>query len=457
MPAQVQDLIHETSTSTGTGNLTVAAVNGKVRISDATHGFGTGDDGADNPVLYISNRSAAEWEVCPGYMSDANTLVRGTPIKSSNANAAVNFSAGIKDITCDIPASKQVDTDRTQTLSNKTLDGASLPVTYSDDGAGEGPVANLLRNSASPAASDIIGALALQGKDSGGNTDTYAKLFAQIVDATSGSEDGLLGFQTAIAGALASRLLLGHGLYTPGVTGGDKGANSANFAVIYQANIPVLTSIALQVFTSDGTYTPTTGMKFCLVISTGGGGGGGGCDSDGSSNAGAAGGAGAGTCISIFTAATIGANQAVVVGIGGPGGAVTGGNGTAGEDTTFGSLHTATGGPAGVGVAATGSNQGAAGISGATPTGGQLNIKGGDSGWGTGFGTTANTAISGYGGGSFWGGGGTGARQIGAGRATGGAGGPYGSGGGGGVNINTAAGIAGAAGADGVVMVLEFI
>lgn len=443
-----------TTATTGTGTVTLGiAVTAFLTFAEA---------GAANATVYsyvIEDGNDVEFGI--GTYTSSGTLfsrdtVTGSKIGGTAGTSKINLS-GSAIIAITPLAADIVTPTGTQTLSNKTLDGATLPVTYSDDGAGEGPVANLLRNSASPAASDIIGALALQGKDSGGNTDTYAKLFAQIVDATSGSEDGLLGFQTAIAGALASRLLLGHGLYTPGVTGGDKGANSANFAVIYQANIPVLTSIALQVFTSDGTYTPTTGMKFCLVISTGGGGGGGGCDSDGSSNAGAAGGAGAGTCISIFTAATIGANQAVVVGIGGPGGAVTGGNGTAGEDTTFGSLHTATGGPAGVGVAATVSFQGAAGISGATPTGGQLNIKGGDSGWGTGFGTTANTAISGYGGGSFWGGGGTGARQIGAGTATGGAGGPYGSGGGGGVNINTAAGIAGAAGADGVVMVLEFI
>lgn len=104
MTPEVADLVHETSTTTGTGNLTVAAVNGRRRGSDA---YGTSDLGARNPIMFIGNRDADEWEIVPCYFSDANTLVRGTPLRSSNSNAAVNFSAGIKDITSDIPADKQ--------------------------------------------------------------------------------------------------------------------------------------------------------------------------------------------------------------------------------------------------------------------------------------------------------------------------------------------------------------
>ena len=55
----------------------------------------------------ISNREAAEWERGTGSMSDANTLVRDTVIESTNSNNAVNFSAGVKDVTNDIPAGTQ--------------------------------------------------------------------------------------------------------------------------------------------------------------------------------------------------------------------------------------------------------------------------------------------------------------------------------------------------------------
>lgn len=112
MPAPA-NLVHETSTSTGTGNLTVAAVNGKQRLSTA---FSTG---APTNVFdyFILNRDAAEYERGTGHMSDANTLVRDTVIESTNANAAVNFSAGAKDITNDVPAGKQIYDGRYTTLA----------------------------------------------------------------------------------------------------------------------------------------------------------------------------------------------------------------------------------------------------------------------------------------------------------------------------------------------------
>jgi hypothetical protein len=98
------NLVHETSTSTGTGNFTITALNGKQRFSTA---FGTG--ATPNVFDYfISNRDAAEWERGTGHMSDASTLVRDTVMESTNSNSAVNFSAGTKDVANDVPAAKQL-------------------------------------------------------------------------------------------------------------------------------------------------------------------------------------------------------------------------------------------------------------------------------------------------------------------------------------------------------------
>ncbi len=102
----IANLVHQTSSSTGTGNLTLAAVNGKSSFNDA---FGTG--GTDLFYYFISNRGASEWEVGTGHLSDSTTLVRDTVIESTNANAAVNFSAGTKDVTNAIPAAA-IDADR---------------------------------------------------------------------------------------------------------------------------------------------------------------------------------------------------------------------------------------------------------------------------------------------------------------------------------------------------------
>jgi hypothetical protein len=124
MPAPA-NLIHETSTTTGTGNLTVAAVNGKVRFSDSTYGFGTG--GSDVFWYFISNQSAAEWEIGTGSMSDANTLVRDTILFSSNSDNAVSFSAGTKDVTNDVPAASQITTEHVATQAQQET-GSSTAV-----------------------------------------------------------------------------------------------------------------------------------------------------------------------------------------------------------------------------------------------------------------------------------------------------------------------------------------
>jgi hypothetical protein len=148
MPASA-DLVHETSTSTGTGNLTLAAVNGKVRFSTP---FGTGVT-LNVFDYFISNRGAAEYERGTGHMSDANTLVRDTVLASSNAGAAVNFSAGIKDVMNDNPAGTQARldlTDQAQTggarISPLALGNLS-GVTITPD-PGDRPVQQITNNGA---------------------------------------------------------------------------------------------------------------------------------------------------------------------------------------------------------------------------------------------------------------------------------------------------------------------
>jgi len=115
MPAP-GDLIHQQSTSTGTGNITLSAVNGKRTFNDE---FGTG--GTNKFDYFISNQAAAEWERGTGHLSAPTTLARDTVLASSNANAAVNFSAGTKDIANDVPAALQVRGPGSATVGNIPL------------------------------------------------------------------------------------------------------------------------------------------------------------------------------------------------------------------------------------------------------------------------------------------------------------------------------------------------
>jgi hypothetical protein len=101
MALVVNDRVKETSTTTGTGSFTLdGAVTGFETFSSAI--------GNTNTTYYaIALQGGAEFEVGLGTVS-AGALSRDTIISSSNSDAAVNFSAGTKDVFCTLPASKAV-------------------------------------------------------------------------------------------------------------------------------------------------------------------------------------------------------------------------------------------------------------------------------------------------------------------------------------------------------------
>jgi len=114
-----------------------------------------------------------------------------------------------------------------------------------DSGATVGPVITAFRDSATPAASDIIGQLSLEGRDSAANQQQYAAVQATILDPTSGSEDATLDFVTVNAGTAAKRGYIGQGLVVGSPTGGDKGGGTANFESVYVQNVQFSPSFPL--------------------------------------------------------------------------------------------------------------------------------------------------------------------------------------------------------------------
>ena len=126
-----------------------------------------------------------------------------------------------------------------------TVSVASAPqltVSLSDDGTSVGPNLRLDRISASPAVGDLIGAIDFYGRDSGAAVEQYGTIRVQIIDPTATSEDALIGFQTALAGAFSSRMIIAGGIYHPSVTGGDKGNNTLNIGTIYENDVRVATT-----------------------------------------------------------------------------------------------------------------------------------------------------------------------------------------------------------------------
>ena len=140
MALVLNDRVKETTTTTGTGTLT---------LGGAVTGFETfaAGIGNSNTTYYaVILPGSAEFEVGLGTLnSDSSTIARSTIISSSNSDNAVDFSAGTKNIFCTIPASKSVFLD----ASGNTSVGADLSV--GDDLTVEGGVISFRSNSGSPA------------------------------------------------------------------------------------------------------------------------------------------------------------------------------------------------------------------------------------------------------------------------------------------------------------------
>ena len=121
MALVLNDRVRETSTTSGTGTLNLAG---------AVTGFETfvAGVGNSNTTYYaIFEQGTANWEVGIGTVTDAtpDTLSRTTILESTNGDAAVDFSAGTKDVFCTYPAkrapSPSMDATAYVTTHNSTL------------------------------------------------------------------------------------------------------------------------------------------------------------------------------------------------------------------------------------------------------------------------------------------------------------------------------------------------
>ena len=93
--------------------------------------------------------------------------------------------------------------------AGRSFDALGMTLTSTDAGAAAGPLLELYRDSASPAASDTLGEIEFNGEDSAGNKQAYALFHGSILSPTSGAEQGQLHFETATAGALTEKMIIG--------------------------------------------------------------------------------------------------------------------------------------------------------------------------------------------------------------------------------------------------------
>jgi hypothetical protein len=101
MALVLADRVRETTTTTGTGTVSLA---GPV---SGFQGFSTAIGNANTTYYTIADAATGAWEVGLGtYTSSGSTLARTTILSSSNAGAAVNFAAGTKDVFVTQPAER---------------------------------------------------------------------------------------------------------------------------------------------------------------------------------------------------------------------------------------------------------------------------------------------------------------------------------------------------------------
>lgn len=305
--------------------------------------------------------------------------------------------------------------------------------------------------------------LTIRSNISGGVANDSANTLTATIDAIIGSTRGMIlvrgsaSWQSLALGANTT-VLKSNGtdpVWGAGGAGDLVAANNLSDVANVQtarSNLGIIGAVKQQKFTATGTYTPSTGMLYCIIELVGGGGAGGGV-AGGTTVCDAGGGGGSGSHSRLTaTAATIGASKAVTIGAGGTPGAAGNNPGGAGGDTSVGTICIGKGGSGGLGQ--TGGRAGQGGAGGIAGTGDDA-IAGNPGMMGIGGASTIFTVYGGAGAPSFFGGAGQSlVRSTNGGQA--GSAGTMGGGGSGGVVLNSATNVAGGAGGDGYVRITEF-
>ena len=137
------------------------------------------------------------------------TFTNGIQCSGSAMNVTAGFvanTARVSDLTDNRVViagnSGELEGDSNFTFDGSTLSvGADFTLTGIDTGTSAGPEFKLFRNSASPADADYLGQIKFAGESDTGVERNYAKITGKILDASNGTEDGIIEFTHIKAGS----------------------------------------------------------------------------------------------------------------------------------------------------------------------------------------------------------------------------------------------------------------
>jgi len=287
MAIVIADRVKETTTTTGTGTIT---------LGGATTGFQSfAVVGNANTTYYtIAAQIGNEWEVGIGtYTASGTTLARTTVLSNSSGTqpSALSFSAGTKDVFVTYPAGRAIYGNTTGTIS--PTDNAIIRfdttagnivqtslVTIADDGAITAPqVGSVIpfyyaNQAAFPSAASYHGALAHSHADGAmffAHGSVWNRLLDDVTDVTV-AQGG-----TGLSTLTANNVILGNGTSTPlfvapSSSGNVLTSNGTTWASTAPAAGGIsFTSVKTANYTAannDGVLTNTTGGGFTVTLPT---------------------------------------------------------------------------------------------------------------------------------------------------------------------------------------------